>query len=284
MRRTIRAIGLSRALLVLAALFHPAWQSGSAETGQSTLSRSSAELNVSAKSASGPTSASSNVTCGTARPHVPQSPAGLLAAYGFEKVSGSQAPDLSGKGHPATLVKGIMTTGRFGNGIALNGTDAYVRIDEPGWPTRDYTYAIWVFPRSVRDWRAILEIQTPASRGVELASAPAGRIEVWSSGELRLRNGIRQPVLAWTHVALTRAGSLITLFLNGVAQRAGRDGTLLDFGNCPALIGVDADLGCTGKLNGFFSGVVDELQVYDCALPASEIPGIMDNPVDRMRN
>jgi hypothetical protein len=177
-----------------------------------------------------------------------------------------------------------LATGRFGNGIALNGTDAYVRIDEPGWPTRDYTYAVWVFPRAVIGWRAILEIQTPASRGVELASAPAGRIEVWSSGELRLRNGFRLPALTWTHVALTRVGSLITLFLNGAAQRAGRDGTFLDFENCPALIGVDADLGCTGKLNGFFSGVVDELRIYDCALPASEIARIMDVPVIRMRD
>jgi len=101
---------------------------------------------------------------------------------------------------------------------------------------------------------------------------------------LRLRNGIRLPTSTWTHVALTRAGSVITVFLNGVAQRAGRDSTVLDFGNCPALIGVDADFGCTDKLNGFFSGVIDELQLCDCALSASEIRLIMDVPVDQMSN
>jgi len=177
-----------------------------------------------------------------------------------------------------------MTKGKFGKGLVLNGTNAYLRIDEPSWPRRDYTYAAWVYPRTVSGWRALLEIQTPESRGVELAIAPGGPIEMWSSGRLRLRNGIRLPTLAWTHVALTRAGSLIIVFLNGVAQRAGRDRTILDFGNCPALIGVDADFSCTDKLNGFFSGVIDELQIYDGALSASEIRLIMDVPVDQMSN
>lgn len=168
--------------------------------------------------------------------------------------------------------------------MVLNGTNAYVRIDEPSWPRRDYTYAAWVSPRTVSGWHALLEIQTPASRGMEVAIAPGGPIEMWSSGGLRLRSGIRLPTLAWTHVALTRAGALITVFLNGVAQRAGRDGTVFAFGNCPALIGVDADSGCTGRLNGFFSGVIDELRIYDCALSASEIRFVMDAPVDQMAN
>jgi undecaprenyl-diphosphatase len=168
----------------------------------------------------------------------------------------------------------------LGKGLVLNGATGYLRIEEPGWPTDDYTYAVWLLPRAIGNWQSILEIQTSSSRGLELAIAPGGRLEVWSSGALRLRHGPSLTPGMWTHVALTRAGTLMTLFVNGVAQRAGRDRAVFDFGRCPALVGVDADLGCAGQLTGFFGGLLDELRVYDCALPAAGIRSIMYAPVD----
>ena len=281
---THRTIRLICTLLILAAFAQPALLLGGSDTGLLIFGWSSVKLSVSTENSSEPIATSSNSTCVAARPHVPRSTAQIVAAYGFEQINGNKTPDSSGTSHSATLINAVLTTGKFGKGLVLNGTDAYVRIDEPRWPRRDYTYAAWVYPRTVSGWRALLEMQTPESRGVELAIAPGGPVEMWSSGRLRLRNGIPLPAVAWTHVALTRAESLITVFLNGVAQRAGRDSTVLDFGNCPALIGVDADFGCTDKLNGFFSGVIDELQIYDCALSASEIRLIMDVPVDQMSN
>jgi hypothetical protein len=272
---------LIRALLTFTVFVQLAMPPGGADAGLFTLSWPSAEPSVSTENSSGPIAVSSTFTCMAARPQVPQPTARLVAAYGFEEIRENKTPNDSGESHPATLVNAVLTTGKFGKGIVLNGTNAYIRIDEPSWPGRDYTYAAWVFPRTVSGWRALLGIQTPTSSGVEFAITPGGLIETWSSGRRRLRNGIRLPALAWTHVALTRAGSLITVFLNGIAQRAGRDSTVFDFGNCPALIGVDADFGCTDRLNGFFSGVIDELRVYDCALSASEIRSIMDVPVDQ---
>jgi hypothetical protein len=156
-----------------------------------------------------------------------------------------------------------------------------MRIDDAKWPTRDYTYAAWVLPHSLKGWRAIVEIQTPGSAGVEVGIAVGGRIEAWSSGVLRLRTATRLTASKWTHVALTRIGSLMTVYINGVPQRAGRDGTVFEFGNCPALIGVDADLGCAGRLNGYFSGMIEELRIYDCALAASEIRSITSATVNR---
>jgi len=272
------------ALFILAVLALPALPSGDSNTGLLTFRWPSAEASASTENSPRSLATSSNFTCMAAQPQLSRSTARLVAAYGFEEISGNKTPDSFGQSPPATLVNAVLTTGRFGKGVVLNGTNAYLRIDEPSWPGRDYTYAAWVFPHTVDGWRALLEIQTPESRGVELAIAPGGSIEMWSSGRLRLRNGIPLPALVWTHVALTRAGSLITVFLNGVAQRAGRDRTVFDFRSCPALIGVDADFGCMGKLNGFFSGVIDELRIYDCPLSASDIRLIMDVPLDQTPN
>lgn len=202
-----------------------------------------------------------------------------IAAYGFNAVAGSSTPDSSGRRRHATVVNAVLTAGRFDKGVDLNGINAYVRIDQPTWPTSDYTYAAWVFPRSLRRWQALVELQTSAGSGVELAVGPRGYVELWSSGALRLRSGVRLPLARWSHVSVTRSGSLITAYTNGVAQRVGRHSAAFDFGNCPALIGADADRGCAGRLNGFFNGVIDELLVYDRALSAGEIRRIMDLPV-----
>lgn len=95
-------------------------------------------LSLSSENSTGPIAATSNVTCVAARPEGPPPTARLVAAYGFEEISGNKTPDSSGKSHPAALVNAVLTTGRFGKGIVLNGTNAYVRIDEPSWPRRDY--------------------------------------------------------------------------------------------------------------------------------------------------
>ena len=42
---------------------------------------------------------------------------------------------------------------------------------------------------------------------------------------------------------------------------------------------MDADQGCAGRLNGFFRGAIDELRVYDCALPATAIQEVMNAPI-----
>ena len=159
-----------------------------------------------------------------------------------------------------------------------------MRIDEPQWPVGDYTYAAWVLPRQVREWRAVLEIQTPNSRGLEFAIDGSSQAELWSAGARLLRSGIQLRAGRWTHVALTRSSHLLTFHVDGIAGGVARDGTVFNFGSCPALVGVDADSGCTGKLNGFFDGVIDELRVYDCALSGDGIRSIMATAVDPSAN
>lgn len=261
-------------LAVLLQLTVPAGAEAVSLSGPSTQPSATADVPT------GSTAAAPHLACVPARPDLPGRTARLVAAYGFEETSGNTTRDASGNSHPGMLINAVLTTGRFGNGLDLDGTTGHLRIDDPQWPTADYTYAAWVFPRTSSSWGAMVEIQTPASRGVELAITSGGRLEVWSSQSPRFGHSVPLAPRNWTHVALTRAEFLITLFVDGVAHRAGRDGTTFDFGTCPALIGVDADSGCTGKLNGFFEGVIDELKVYDCALSAAGIRSIMNVPVE----
>jgi hypothetical protein len=279
-----RVVGIMFLLPILALLVEPVLSCASSASGPRNLRRANVKLGVSTQNPAEPVVDSSNFNSVSRLPEGSRPTARPIAAFRFDVIEGNNTEDSSGKSFATTLVNATLTAGRFHKAVELNGINAYVRIDEPGWPKGDYTYAAWVFPRTVSGWRAIVEIQTPESRGMELAIAPGGYIEAWSSGKLRLRNGVPLPALKWTHLAMTRRESLITLFVNGRAQRAGRDSTVFDFGSCPALIGVDSDLGCAGKLNGFFSGVIDELRIYDCALSVGHIRLMMHVPVDRKPN
>lgn len=274
-------VGLIMGIFCFAALLKPPFSRGDDRSDSFSPSRPTVKLS---RDSSLRLSDSSNFSCVTAKPHEVRSTARVVAAFGFDRIDGNKTKAFGGNKTDAILVNAGLTAGRFGKGIDLNGRDAYLRVENPAWPRGDYTYAAWVFPRLVRGWSTILEIQALEGGGVEVATAPGGHIEVWSSGKLRLRNGIALQAVGWNYVAVTRSDSLITVFQDGVPQRAGRDQTVFDFSNCPALIGVDADLGCAGKLNGFFSGVIDELRVYDCAISVDDIRLLMSVPVDRNPN
>ena len=203
-------------------------------------------------------------------------PAGLVLAYGFEEGMGTTTADVSGNAHPGTLVGATWTTtGKYGRAVALNGSAQYVRIDAPNAPTGDFSWMVWANPTTLTGWRGLLEIQTSGSAGVELA-LDAGRPQVWSNGLLRLTAASSLAVNAWSHVAITRAGSTLTVYVNGVSVGTATEPTAFNWATCPFLIGVDADSGCTGLLNGHFGGQLDEFRLYNRALSQAEVQAAMN--------
>ena len=208
----------------------------------------------------------------------PPQGSGQLFAYGFNEGSGTTSADLSGNNHPATLAGGVTwtTTAVSGNAIQLNGTTSYVAVPNPGMPTGDFTASAWVNPTSTASWQNVMEMVDPASVGWELDLEPGGQLTLWSNGVLRSTTTATVPVNAWTYVTLRRQGLTWQVFINGVAQpQTGADGTAFAFGTCPFYVGVDADIGCTGGLNGYLQGRVDEVRVYSRALSNAEIQADM---------
>ncbi len=206
-------------------------------------------------------------------------PPPLVLALGLNEGTGTTTADASGNGHPGTLVGASWNTaGQYGASLSLNGTSGYVRVDNAPLPTADYTYEAWIKPSRVNVYQAIVEGGTGV---IELSLDQTGHLIVWSHSVLSLTSASVIPANAWTHVALTRAGSLLTAYVNGVADpRTGNDPSALDHGGCSMLIGVDTDGGlCAGNLNGFFQGQVDEVRVYNRALSPSEIQTDMATPI-----
>ena len=202
----------------------------------------------------------------------------LVLALPLNEGTGTNAADVSGYGHPGILVgAGWSPAGKYGASLSLNGSSGYVRVNGVALPAGDYTYEAWIRPSRVNVYQTIIE----GGNGViEMSLDATGRLIVYSNHVLTLTSASVVPVNAWTHVALTRSGSIITVFVNGVADPNGSaDGAVLDHGGCPLLIGVDTDSGCAGALNGHFQGQIDEVRVYDRALTAADIQQDMSTPL-----
>jgi len=130
-----------------------------------------------------------------------------------------------------------------------------------------------VFPRSFPSYQAVMEIQGDSPAEFEVATNGSGNVVIYHD-----TTNVPEPTSngtlsadSWNHVVVTRSGSTVRIYING-AQDANTlsDGATLNFSTCPILIGVDADTGCTGELNGYFDGLIDEVRIYNRALSATE--------------
>jgi hypothetical protein len=172
-------------------------------------------------------------------------------------------------------------SGHTGAAAVLDGSDDYVTVAAPGLPTSDFTYETWVFLDRADVFQTILEaLDGLGGAELELDILPGGALQIWSNGAERLQTSAGVPVGTWTHVSLTRSGSTLQTYINGTpASPTGTDASPLGFGNCPLLMGVDADSVCAGALNGFLEGRLDDVRIHNRALTQSEIQADMNTPV-----
>jgi hypothetical protein len=181
------------------------------------------------------------------------------------------AQDDSGHGHTASLVNASWTSaGQVGAAVALNGTSGHVRINSPGWPTADFSYVLAVYPTRTSAWQSLFNHRSATSWGLSL-SLVNGAIRLTADTGLSVQGGYL-PLNRWTYVAVTRAGTKVTLYVNGTAVGSTQHGTAFRFGSCPAVLGADLNSGCTFDSSGFFAGRLDEVRIYSRALAATEIP------------
>lgn len=203
---------------------------------------------------------------------------GLVLGYPLNASTGTVAVDVSGRNKHGTLINGVQwVQGVAGQAVWLDSLNDYVRVSSPQHPTGNWTWAVWIYPEAVSGKRGVMQIQTSASKGIELALSQ-GRLEVWYRGTRRIPPCATIPVSQWSHVTLIRQGSQLRLYVNGQQVASASGATTLNFGSCPLLLGVDVDSGCTGAKNGHYLGRVDDVRVYNRALTGAEITAVMTQP------
>ena len=208
---------------------------------------------------------------------------GLVAYWSFDEGSGNVAVDHSGNNN-GTIYGAQWVDGRFGKALEFDGVDDYVKgpnTDVLSF-TGDFSVSVWVKPFSTgtdcgwsRDnpivWKVGHEGSNDDNYGVGFAcNRFTFQIERASDDADFPRSSLSTYELnKWYHVVAVREQPYMKIYVNGK-----EDGTW-DVGNWAPYTGPEGIyIGRTDPshgYSGYFSGIIDEVRIYNRALSAEEI-------------
>jgi glucose/arabinose dehydrogenase len=210
-------------------------------------------------------------------------PAGLVAAYGFNEGAGTTAADASGTGNTGTTSSTTWAPlGKYSGALSFNGAGSYVTVNDSASLdlTTGMTLEAWVNPAALgtsgTNWRTVAFKQNTSGMAYALyanngGARPTGQVNI--GGEQNAIGTAQLPLNAWSHLATTYDGATMRLYVNGtqVASKA-------QTGSIPVTTG-PLRIGGNTIWGEYFSGLIDEVRVYNRALTASEIGTDMNTPV-----
>jgi fibronectin type 3 domain-containing protein len=205
--------------------------------------------------------------------------AGLVAAYSFDAGSGTTLADISGTGNNGTISGATWSTqGRYGGALSFDGVNDLVTVaDAPSLDlTTGMTLEAWARPTVVTNWRTVLLKEQPAQLIYGLYANNTGNrpsAHVYVGGDRELRGTARLTANVWTHLAATYDGATLRIFVDGSqAATLAVSGSILTSSN-PLRIGGNT------IWSEWFSGLIDDVRVYNRALTQAQIQNDMNTPV-----
>ncbi len=210
-----------------------------------------------------------------------QVPAGLVAAYSFDAGSGTTAADSSGRNNNGTLANAAWTpSGKFGAALTFNGTSSQVTVADNASLdlTNAMTLSAWVNPTAnSAAWRTLILKENTSNLVYALYSSgdtPSPEGMRVAGGATRSAVGTGSlPLNSWTHLAATYDGANLRLYVNGVLAS-----TTAATGNMANSAGA-LRIGGNAIWGEYFAGRIDEVRIFNRALPATEVATMMNTPV-----
>ena len=208
---------------------------------------------------------------------------GLVAAYGFDEGSGTTTQDKSGNNNTGTVSNTTWagaSAGKFGNALSFNGTNAWVTVNSSSSLalTNGMTAEAWVNPSALGNaYRVVIFREQPGNEVYSLYADQAGSQfptgEVYVNGYKDANGNAILPLNTWTHLAETYDGSSVRLYVNGTLVSTTAAAGSLVSSSSPLRIGGNSIWG------EYFSGLIDEVRLYNRALSAGEIAQDMTTPI-----
>ena len=207
-------------------------------------------------------------------------PSGLVLALAFNEGVGTTTEDRSGFSNSGLLQNTTWTSsGKFGGALSFNGTNSSVVVNDANQLdlTSGMTLMAWVNPSAISSWRTILLKQDTTDLAYALyantdRNAPGGYLRV-GTATYQATGGSTLPLNTWTHVAVTRSGSAITIFVNGNQVGTGTASGNINVTTGPLRIGGNT------IWSEWFQGLIDEVRVYNRGLSLAEIQSVMNSPI-----
>ncbi len=229
------------------------------------------------------TSESANITAvvgGSSRSTTLQLVGGLVAAYGFDEGAGETVSDVSGWANTGAITGASWSAaGRFGRALSFNGTSNWVTVNDSASLdlSTGMTLEAWVNPSTLGTaWRTVALKERPGGLAYGLyanSNAKSPSAYLFASGEIGTPDTATLPVGSWTHLAATYDSTVLRLFVNGTEVS-----TTVVPGKIASSTGV-LRIGANAIWPEYFTGLIDEVRVYNRALSLSEIQQDMGTPL-----
>ena len=207
---------------------------------------------------------------------------GLQAAYGFDEGTGGFAADASGNGNGATLSDATWTSGKFGTAVSLNGTSQFATVaSSPTLNLTTGTLEAWVKFTSINRWNGIIakgnvNQDAKLNYAIELDDTNVVTCEVGNGSTFNIVKSTSTVATGqFYHLACTWDGARLRLYINGALNRSTNQ-TITPASNTAPL-----SIGQYGGNVDRFSGVIDEVRIYNVALSQALIQTDMNSPVGR---
>jgi PKD repeat protein len=213
-----------------------------------------------------------------------------LAAYSFDQLSGTVLVDLSGVGNNGTITNAAWSSaGKFHGALSFNGR-ANSLVTIPNSPSLDLTAGMtleaWVDPTSLNSlasgWdAAISKEHRDSSNDITYAlyaaagagNGPAGHVLVGNNDAGAGSSSVLS-LHQWVFLATTFDGSTLSLYVNGSLVSSTQISGSIFTTSDPLRIGGDWS-------NEMFTGLIDNVRIYNTALGQSAIQSDMATPVAR---
>jgi hypothetical protein len=188
--------------------------------------------------------------------------------------------DVSGSGNNGSVSGATRSAaGRYGGALSFDGVNDSVSIPDAASLdlTTNMTLSAWVRPATTSGWRTVILKERPGGLAYGLyTSGDVPRPQGWftiGGGDQAVIGPTAIPVNTWHHLALTYNGAVIRLYLDGVEVIDQPQTGAVATSNNPLKIGGNAVWG------EWFSGLIDEVRIYNRALTAADIQADMATPV-----
>jgi hypothetical protein len=219
--------------------------------------------------------------------------ADLVAHWKFDEGSGVEALDSSGNGNDGALEGDPQwVAGQLGGALEGNGSSDLVRVPHSASLdiTDAVTVAFWMFGGTPPD-QPISKGEWNTSYGVRLDDAGGrlrqvnwrGRGPAAPAPGNALNSVTALPDGEWVHVAVTfdvaAPGDNQKIFINGVVDVANRSETPLNSNTDDVRLFAE---GWSNTNRFIYGGMLDDIRIYDEALPESEIPAVMKGQAEEV--
>ena len=210
---------------------------------------------------------------------------GLVLYHAYDEGKDAEAEDLSGNGHHGEIDNPKWVDGKFGKALEFGGpgSDVFVTVESTNALNVDeFSFMAWI---NSEEWNGIRQVV-----GKSVHGGCGGRVQygVFSEGavfKIRLeteggRNDISTDLPdtgKFVHITFTNDTKKTKIYYDGKEVQEGDTPGKLKANDDPWRVGQDCD-----RLNYVFSGIIDEVRLWNRALSADEIKTFMDQGVDAL--